>query len=161
MEQNIITQENFPFKTKGAQKEFADQLIGMVENGEISPLEMAVKVRAVQDTFKQVADSKVLKDAVYSESLKYGKGEKMAYGGAQVNVREGGVKYDFTVCGDPEWEELNSQMEDLKAKMKEREDWLKGNTKPVTILDEETGVVSTIYPPARSSTTTYAITFPK
>lgn len=161
MEQNIITQKVFPFPTKETQKEFADKLVRMVEDGEVSPLEMAVKTKAVVETFKAVGDSKVLKDAVYNESLKYGKGEQMAYGGAKVQVKEGGVKYDFSVCGDPEWDELNRQMEELKAKMKEKEDWLKGNTKPITVLDEATGEVSTIYPPARTSVTTFSITFPK
>lgn len=161
MEQNIITQKVFPFPTKETQQQYAASLIALVEEGEVSPLEMAVKVKAVQDTFKQVSDSKVLKDAVYNESLKYAKGEKMAYAGAVVTVREGGVKYDFSVCGDPEWEELDRQMTELKARIAEREQWLKGNTKPVTVLDEETGEVATIYPPARTSTTTYAVSFPK
>lgn len=52
-------------------------------------------------------------------------------------------------------------MEKIKAQMKERENFLRVITKPKTELDPDTGEVFTINPPARSSTTSYAVTFNK
>lgn len=53
-----------------------------------------------------------------------------------------GVKYDFTVCGDPVYDQLAAQLFDMQQKIKAREAWLKGFSKPTEVeqqVDEETG----------------------
>src|SRR5690349_17829487 len=48
----------------------------------------------------------------------------------EVSERQTGVKYYFDGTNDEVWVELNNQLEDLKGKIKAREDWLKGFSKP-------------------------------
>lgn len=55
--------------------------------------------------------------------------------------------YDFSVCQDPVYNELEQQSIELKEKLDERKKFLKTVTKSMTIVNDETGEISTIYPP--------------
>jgi hypothetical protein len=57
------------------------------------------------------------------------------------------TEYDYTVCKDPVYNSLAAQLEIAKNSLKEREAFLKGIKQPLTVVDENTGEVSTIYPP--------------
>lgn len=57
------------------------------------------------------------------------------------------TEYDFSVCQDPVYNELEKQAAEVKEKIDERKKFLKTITKKMTIVDEETGEVSTLYPP--------------
>ena len=55
-----------------------------------------------------------------------------------------GVRYSFESCGDPVWDALNEQSNNLAIQLKEREKWLKSFTKPTEVeevVDEESGEV--------------------
>jgi hypothetical protein len=73
---------------------------------------------------------------------------------------EAATKFDYESCGDPIWLKMNKEMEILKAKMKERETFLKGIKQHVTmnIIDPDSGEFYEnvdLYPPAKSSTSTF------
>ena len=147
--------------TKIAQQQLADLLVSQVTEGDISPVEAVVKAKALVSVLDTFIKDKSVTEQVIIETGKYGKGEYPSWGSAKVEVRETGVKYDFSNCNDSIWDDLNSQIEKIKAQMKERENFLRVITKPKTELDPDTGEVFTINPPARSSTTSYAVTFNK
>lgn len=56
--------------------------------------------------------------------------------------------YDFTVCEDKEWNEMQAKLKTLKEDIKNREIFLKTIKKPKTEIDEETGDIYTINPPS-------------
>lgn len=63
-----------------------------------------------------------IKDAACDEALDYGPGE-FASDGCRYELRRGGVKYDYTV--NPDWNELQSQMDALRGKQKALETRIK------------------------------------
>ena len=68
---------------------------------------------------------------------------------AELTEKMTGVKYDYTNCNDTEWNSLSAQLEAIKEQMKVRETFLKTVTKPMTIVDEETGETNQIQPPIK------------
>lgn len=103
---------------------------------------------------------KELKQMVRDEIVKYGKGFETKRG-VKFDLSETGTKYDYSKCGDPVIIELGVVLESAKIKIKERQEFLQ--TVPVEGLDilTEGGEVSKIYPPSKSSTSSYKITLPK
>jgi len=66
-----------------------------------------------------------------------------------VKVEQAATKteYDFSVCKDPVFDKLLMDANAAKEKLDERKAFLKGIKTKLTLVDEETGEVSTIYPP--------------
>lgn len=90
-----------------------------------------------------------LKPYVYAQQLAP-KGGTYIKNGVELTPSELGVKYDFTRCGDAEWVDLNTQFENAKKAKADREKFLKGIKQKLTVVDEATGEVSTIYEPIKS-----------
>lgn len=67
----------------------------------------------------------------------------------KIEEAETGVKYDYSACGDHEWNNLNIEANAIDEKKKERETFLKTITKKMTIVDDE-GEIIEINPPIRS-----------
>jgi hypothetical protein len=67
-----------------------------------------------------------------------------------------GVKYDYSVCNDPVYNKLKAQLTVLEDDIKAREKYLKAiPTSGVETLFEDE--VVTLYPPAKSSTTSITV----
>ena len=147
--------------SKAQQADMAESIINQIEEGEVNPLSIQIGLSAIENVIKTVKASDTYKNSTLTEAEKYGQKSFDLYG-ASLQIKEVGVKYDFTSCGDPAWNEMNQELEDLKAKMKEREDFLKRTPKDgQTCLDEQTGEVYKIYPPLKTSTTSVTTTFKK
>lgn len=146
-----------------------NEIISAVHRGEISAIEMIAIAKTynklIEGDNKQkngIADQ--LMELAIEEFHKYGKGEKVSKLIFDIEESEAGVKYDFS--RDPVWVQLNAQALELKAKIKDREEFLKTVRKPDAIrgiepqteLDEESGELITLYPPTKSSTTTLKFT---
>lgn len=141
-------------------KQMSQQLIDTVIDGDVDPIKQVVYATAIRDVVKNFLDSRDVKDLTIREIAKYGKSAS-AYG-ATLTSKEGGVKYDYSVCNDPVYAEMVAQQEALKAKMKEREEYLKHIPElGQTVVNEETGEVSKIYRPARMATETIQVVFAK
>lgn len=57
------------------------------------------------------------------------------------------TKYDFSVCGDAVYDRLLAESETNKAALKERQEFLKAIKGKITVVDEYSGEVITLYPP--------------
>lgn len=110
-----------------------------------------VKAKRIIDYCTEFTNS--LKGAVIEERERFDKRETIKVYGATVSVSESGVSYDFSACGDPEWNQLNSKMEALKKQLKDRQKYLLGITSTETKYDEDSGEVYKLFPPRKSSTT--------
>ena len=144
--------------TKETIKEQSLALLKDLDEGHFSPLHLAAQLKFVEDVITNIKEE--VRQRVIAEQDKYGK-EAMTYYGARFDIKEAGVKYDFTECNDDIWNDIYQQMEALNEKRKEREAFLKTLKERFTYIDESTGEIVTIYPPQRKSTTTYAITWNK
>jgi hypothetical protein len=144
--------------TKETIREQSLGLLADLDNGHITPLQLASQLKFVEDIITNVKEE--LRQRVISEQIKYGK-ERMTFKGAAFDIKEAGIKYDYSQCNDTIWNDLKQQLDVLNQQMKEREAFLKTLKERLTYVDESTGEIITIYPPQKKSTTTYSITWKK
>jgi len=145
--------------TKSEIEKQSKEIIAKInDSGEINPLKVATAMKAIEMSIEII--KKGISDAVLEEAQRH-EAKTFEYDGHSLQIREAGARYDFTNCNDPEYDRMEKEMESLKAKIKQREGWLKAAPEGATVVDQETGEVHEIYPPAKSSTTTVAITLAK
>jgi hypothetical protein len=114
------------------------------------------------DSQAGIAEDRELLDYARGEVAKYGKNGYTAPNSVKYVNQETGTKYNFEQCNDQVLVELYSELVDIKTRIKEREDFLKAiPAKGTDILDPDTGEVTTLYPPAKSSKSSIVITLPK
>jgi len=139
-------------------KEQSIALLNDLDEGHITPLQLAAQLKFVEDVITNLKEE--LRQRVIAEQSKYGK-ERMTFHGATFDIKEAGIKYDFSHCEDAIWNDIDKKMQMLTERRKEREAFLKTLKERFTYVDESTGEIITIYPPQKKSTTTYAITWSK
>ena len=142
--------------TKEQRVEFTHQLIERLNNGELDPLKTHLQVKALEDMLETLKNSKDYKDAVLNAAVQNGK--EFEYMSAKFNVREVGVKYDYTKCESPAYEEIMADYNDAAKRKKDMEEFLKKVPHSgLDIINGVTGEVTRVYPPAKSSTTNVAV----
>lgn len=134
-------------ETKEQIERFTQLLIEEIKEGRVDPLKLLMHQKAIEKVFDNIKSD--LRSASIDIAEKYGKG-KFVLHGANFEVKEMGVKYDYKHCNDKQWEKLEKDKKD-------RETFLKSLTAPLSIVDEETGEVVTVNPPLKTSTTTVAV----
>lgn len=123
-------------------------------------IEAAEALSVMENFIKELRSNKQFTDYVRDEISKNGK--QLETNSAKLELSETGVKYDYDNCGDVIFEQLSQQLESIEADLKDRKEFLK--TVPVSglpILNEQTGELTTIYPPSKTSSSTYKITLKK
>lgn len=127
---------------------FSDGVIRAVQGGEVNPLAVLVQLRAMQQASERIL--KEIDNNIMSEASKY-PGQTFEYMGNKITKAEHGTKYDYSVCNDPVLNDLIKEQESIAAKVKVRQERLKAQTTPESILDPETGEVVIITPPTKKS----------
>ena len=128
--------DNYP-KNKFDQQMLANDIILPVIDGEVNPIETYIKARSMQEALKIVTDDDRIKDLVISEVEKYG--NKTEYNNANLQVKDVGVKYDYSVCNDQIYNDLLYMLNDIKEQIKIREKFLsKVPSEGATIVYEQT-----------------------
>lgn len=121
-------------------KKDKEHIIEAVRNGEVNPLEVQMRVKILENAVKEIKDG--INEEVLSEAEKYGS-KYFEYKGGKFSVSERKT-YDFTSIN--EWNEINSQINDLKAKQKTIETKYKTANVDNVIVDMTTGETITSVP---------------
>ena len=142
--------------TKEQRVEFTHQLIERLNAGELDPLKTHLQVKALEDMLETLKASKDYKDAVLQAAVLNGK--DFEYMSAKFNIREVGVKYDYTKCESPAYDEIMTEYNSAAKSKKDMEEFLKKVPhQGLDIINGVTGEVTRVYPPAKSSTTSVAV----
>lgn len=144
---------------KSDQNNLANRIILPVLEGDVSPVEAVVQAKSLIEVLTKFVNDDRIKDCTLSEIEKNGK--EATWNGARITIKEVGTKYDYTDCNDPVYTKLLDQKKILDKQLKEREAFLKSLPNRTTVVDEETGEVTTVIPPVRMSCQGYTVTFPK
>src|SRR6185312_11008146 len=141
--------------TKSAIKSMAQNAIESVkETGNI--LQVAEALSAMETFIKEVKADESFKEYTREEIGKYPRGF-VSPSGAKLEWAETGTKYCFDKCNDPVHERLQEELEEISESLKKREAFLK--TVPIEGMDFRHGdELVTIYPPSKSSTSSYKVT---
>ena len=108
------------------------------------------RVNAIIKAVDEVIKDKDVKGAVLDAASLY-PDKTFEYGGAQWTKRDVGVRYDYSACGDPVYDQQQRELSILSDAIKRREKYLQSiPQRGEDILDPATGELITIYPPARS-----------
>lgn len=138
-------------------------LVADIEDGLADPLKVQTHIKMLEDIINTLTNTdptknknsdiaKRYRSLVMDAVAKYG--QKFELHNAAFSVGEVGVRYDFSMCGDPYLKQAEIDKTRIDAIVKERQEMLK--TIPATgteIIDSETGELVTIYPPSKSGTT--------
>jgi P2-related tail formation protein len=131
-----------------------ENLAGILfENSEGYEMELyifAKKLEMLSKMLQELSNETALNEA---EKLK---GEIMY--GYVINVRETGVKYDYSKCNYAPYNSLISQKKEIESEQKTMEALLKAISKPTEIADSETGEILTVKPPIRTAGTSIVLT---
>ena len=135
-------------------KALSSNLINAVMNGEINPLELHVKLKAMQTAIEDTL--KGIKDQVMVEAAKYPDKTFSAFT-ANIEKAETGVSYNYASCNDEKWHSFNDLVTIMTDKRKEREALLRTLKEPMNVVTED-GEIVTITPPIKSSTSSIKVT---
>lgn len=149
--------ENLP-SGAGEVAEFSRKLIEELNDGEIEPLKFKVFVKCLETVLANIKPT--LDELALDEAEKYGQ-KSFGLLGAKIELREVGTRYNYSQCGYPEWERAEQKFKEISDRKKQIESLLQAVKKPMSMNDEETGEVVTVYPPVKSSTSSVVITLGK
>lgn len=143
------------FETNKEQRQtFVEQVIYNIEEGNQDPLKIHLQVKCLEDIIKQLTSHPLYKESLISEAQKFGK--SFEHHNAKFEIKEMGVKYDYSNCGDRIYNELAFKKAELDEKIKEREKLLKSvplSGMQIIVEDE----LVTVYPPVKTSTTSITV----
>ena len=140
-------------QTKAEVNSFFNLLKKEILGGEIDPLQFMVRFQGISELIEMIDKDQDIRRATLNEDDKYGQ-KTFKLHGATVQVKDVGVRYDFTQCGSADWKFKSDLIESHKANLKKLEEFLK-HVPESGMVDPQTGEF--IYPPARKSTTTVII----
>jgi hypothetical protein len=124
---------------------FSDQLLESINAGEINPIDLKIHFKAIAEIENKIKPR--LDELALTEAVKHGR--KFDYQGSRLEIRDTGISYDYSKCNDPELSELMAKLEEAKEAVNQRQQFLRGLSKPMNAFDLETGETFTIYPPVR------------
>ena len=147
----------FNHPTKEERTQLVREIFDEVLNGRVNPLELHLRLKSAEEVIKQLTGMEPYKAILLDECLKFGK--SFDYQTAKIDIREVGVKYDYSGCGSSQLAALYNLQKDIEAEIKAIETYHKGlPSAGVQVVLSETGEVETHYPPAKTSTTSVAVT---
>ena len=116
--------------------------------GNRDPLTVLKQLKAYKELIESLLKDKEVEELILEEAEKYGE-KRFDHDGAEFEIKDVGVKYDFYATGDSKWEELKQKEDQVAKERKEREQALKAHKD--SWVDPDTGEV--INPPVKKGQT--------
>jgi len=134
-------------------------LHNQLDNGELNPEELAIRVKWMEEYIKEAKEA--IRPHVLDSIGKYSKGEDIIRYGSRIEAMEAGARYDYSGCGDVVWEAMQLAKKGHDELIKQREKFLQSIKGQQTLVDDATGEIYTVFPPKKTSTSTYKVTLGK
>lgn len=116
-----------------------------------NPLPILVHLKCIEKAVSDVLKDEEIDYHFVKEFLLYDKNEKVVINGSELRQSEVGVKYDYNACGDPVWNDLTKQIDELTEKRKAREKFLQNIPYDKGTVDPDTGLFITRPPKSSHS----------
>jgi len=147
----------FNHTTKEERTQVVREIFNELLEGRINAMELHIRMKCIEEVVKQLTSMPAYKAIVLEDAEKHGK--SFQYHNAKVDIREMGVKYDYSVCGSSALADLYEKQEAINDAIKDLEMYHKQlPTSGIQVVIQSTGEVETHYPPAKTSTTNVAVT---
>lgn len=149
-----LIKSEFPISKKEIEN-VSNVIVQLVNDGELNAMNVIINLKFLSDAFNSIRDK--LTEPVRTAIEQYGKEVTMK--GVKLELAETGVKYDYS--NDAHWERLNASLKSAQRLCKDREKYLQGVTHKIVEVDEETGETMEIFPPIKTSKSSFKINIPK
>jgi hypothetical protein len=136
--------------TKSELNDLASILLEVSEGRELDLYIFGKKIEYLSKVIQEITHEYALSEA---EKMK---GESIY--NSKVEVKETGIRYNFSDCNYAPYDSLISKKIELESNQKTMEALLKALNKKTTILDNETGELLEVKPPTRTSKTSIFLT---
>lgn len=147
----------FNHTTKEERTQVVREIFQELLEGRINPLELHIRMKCIEEVVKQLTSMQPYKAIVLEEAERSGK--SFQYHNAKIDIREVGVKYDYSGCGNSELTSLYAEQAKIEQRIKEFEIYHKGlPAAGIDVVNPSTGEVEKHYPPVKTSTTSVAVT---
>lgn len=144
--------------SKEVQEQMANDLVAQVIDGDVDPIQAFVQMKAMYETAEKFLKNPQIVNAVQAAAAERGK--QAVFAGAKVSLANT-TNFDYSMCGDREYDDLKRQEEDLKAKIKARQLFLKSIPDRVDVVDRNTGELTTVVSPLQTKSSSLRVTFAK
>ena len=124
-----------------------------IMSGEQDPLKVAVHLKALEELISKLRKDDQIQDYTLEQAMKEGQKIFNIYG-AEIQIKEMGVKYDYSNCNDSKLIKLYNDMANLKKDIKKRETMLQNISDKTDIISEQGEV---LLPPVKRSKTGLSI----
>lgn len=135
--------------------EYAKNIVASIQDGHEDALEVLICVKKGLMFFEALDEN--VRPIVYSKDITSGS-NILSVHNADIEASQLGVKWHYEGCNDVILNKLYEELESLKLKIKDRENYLKVITTISEQIDEETGETWKVNPPIKKSTSGYKIT---
>ncbi|MFZ4672675.1 MAG: hypothetical protein ACOYLT_11770, partial [Flavobacterium sp.] len=88
----------FNHTTKEDRTQVVHEIFQELLEGRINPMELHIRMKCLEEVVKQLTSMPAYKAIVLEDAEKHGK--SFQYHNAKVDIREMGVKYDYSGCGN-------------------------------------------------------------
>jgi len=146
--ESAISQFSYLPATKSERETFVNMCVEEVLSGSRNPLELEVILKNLEETVNKIRKHPAVIEAVMIETDLYKEKSFTAFGSSITKTNR--TTYNFTNCNDSVYDQLISDLDSIKEKVKERENFLKTIKPGNSIANVETG--EEIYPPQTSTT---------
>lgn len=147
----------FNHTTKEERTQVVREIFNELLEGRINPMELHIRMKCLEEVVKQLTSMPAYKAIVLDDAEKHGK--SFQYHNAKVDIREVGVKYDYSGCGSGALADLYEKQEAINDVIKKFEAYHKAiPASGIQTIHPDTGEFETHYPPAKTSTTSVAVT---
>jgi len=134
--------------TNGREREvFVQKCVDEILSGDRNPLDLEILLKNMEETISMIRKNPDVKEYVLAEAARY-EAKTFNHGGVNITMSQR-TTYDFSVCGDPEWEQIDAELNSLKERLKEREKLLKYINPNADIASGVTGEM--LRPPAKTT----------
>lgn len=155
--------------TKAERITFAEAIVNTLEEGIVDPLKVHLQLKCMEGIIDMLTNTDPKKNPAHAVAVRYKAlileaaerqgGKSFEFHQGKFEIKEVGTKYDWASSQDPEIIELLAEQKAIDAKVKSRQDFLKNLPEGgMTAVNEGSGEVVTLYRPAKSSSTSVAVT---
>ena len=141
--ESAISQFTYLPATKAERETFVQMCVDEITSGYRNPLELEIMLKNLQDTIKEIRDNQSVKESLRIEASKYPE-KTFKFHNTEI-TKSSKTTYDYKACKDPEWN-------DLAKMITNREAYLKALKKKITVVDEDTGETTEVFPPSTKVT---------
>lgn len=154
------------FETSKAERSsFVADVVQRLRDGEADPLKVHLQIKCAEDIINSLTCTDEKKNKNFASAIDYKNmlvaaaeknGKKFTYHNAEFSIKEVGTSYDWSKCEDPELVDLLEQQKAITEKVKAKQEFLK-NVPATGIEMRFNDELVTVYPPAKSSSTSVAV----